>query len=60
MMPSLCAAFSPLAACWRISATSVHGKRAPPLEGLTERFAFQEFHGDVGRAIIRLGQIRKW
>jgi len=31
-----------------------HGKRAPPCEGLTERFAFQKFHGDVGRAIIGL------
>ena len=31
-----------------------HGKRAPPLEGLAERFAFQKFHGDVGRAVIGL------
>src|SRR5271166_1202523 len=31
-----------------------HGKRAPPREGLTERFAFQKFHGDVGRAVIGL------
>ena len=28
--------------------------RAPPLEGLTERFAFQKLHGDVGRAVIGL------
>ena len=33
-----------------------HGKRAPPLEDLAERFAFQEFHGDVGRAVIGLGR----
>ncbi len=32
-----------------------HGKRAPPLEDLAERFAFQKFHGDVGRAVIGLG-----
>ena len=31
-----------------------HGKRTPPLEGLAERFAFQEFHGDVRRAVIGL------
>jgi hypothetical protein len=30
------------------------GERAPPLEDLVEGFAFQKFHGDVGRAIIRL------
>ena len=29
-------------------------KRAPPREGLTEGFAFQKFHGDVGRAVIGL------
>ena len=29
-------------------------KRAPPREGLAERFAFQKLHGDVGRAIIGL------
>ena len=53
-MPSLCAAFSPRAACWRISATSAHGKRTPPREGLAEGFAFQKLHGDVGRAVIGL------
>ena len=31
-----------------------HGKRAPPREGLAERFTFQELHGDVGRAVIGL------
>ncbi len=31
-----------------------HGKRAPPREGLAERFAFQKLHGDVGRAVIGL------
>jgi hypothetical protein len=30
------------------------GKRPPPLESLAERFAFQEFHGDVRRAVIGL------
>jgi hypothetical protein len=30
------------------------GKRAPPREGLAERFAFQKLHGDVGRAVISL------
>ncbi len=28
--------------------------RAPPREGLAERFAFQKLHGDVGRAVIGL------
>ena len=56
MMPSLCAAFRPLAACWRISATSGEGKRPPLLDNLTERFAFQKLHGDVGRAVIRLAR----
>jgi hypothetical protein len=32
------------------------GKRAPPLEDLAERFAFQKLHGDVRRAVIRLGR----
>jgi hypothetical protein len=31
-----------------------HGKRTPPREGLTEGFAFQILHGDVGHAIIGL------
>jgi hypothetical protein len=31
-----------------------HRKRTPPREGLTERFAFQKLHGDVGRAVIGL------
>jgi hypothetical protein len=31
------------------------GKCAPALEGLAERFSFQEFHSDVRRAIIGLG-----
>ena len=30
------------------------GQRTPPREGLPERFAFQKFHGDVGRAVIGL------
>ncbi len=29
-----------------------HRQRAPPCEGLTERFAFQIFHDDIGRAIV--------
>jgi len=33
-----------------------HGKLTPAREGLAERFAFQEFHGDVRRAIIGLGR----
>jgi hypothetical protein len=32
------------------------GKWTTPREGLAERFAFQEFHGDVRRAVIRLGR----
>ncbi len=31
-----------------------HGKRATPREGLTERFAFEILHGDIGRAVIGL------
>ncbi len=31
-----------------------HGKRTPPREGPTKRFAFQKLHGDVGRAVIGL------
>ena len=31
-----------------------HGKRAPPREGLTERFAFQKLHGDVRRTVVGL------
>jgi hypothetical protein len=31
-----------------------HGKRTAPREGLAERFAFQEFHGDVDGAVIGL------
>ena len=54
MMPSLCAAFSPRAACWRISATSGTGSAPRRLEDLAEGFAFQKFHGDVGRAVIGL------
>ncbi len=33
-----------------------HRKRPPLLEGLAEGFAFQEFHGDVGRAVIPLAR----
>ena len=33
-----------------------HAKRPPPPEGLAQRFAFQKFHGNVGRAIVRLGR----
>ncbi len=31
------------------------GKRAAPVQGLAQRFAFQTFHGDVRCAIISLG-----
>ena len=31
-----------------------HRQRAPPLEGLAERFAFEVLHGDVGCAVIGL------
>jgi hypothetical protein len=31
-----------------------HGQRAPPCEGLTEGFALQKFHGNVGRAVVGL------
>jgi hypothetical protein len=36
------------------SAALRHGKRTPPRQGLAEGFAFQKFHGDVGRAVIGL------
>jgi hypothetical protein len=31
-----------------------HGERPPPRQSLAEGFAFQEFHGDVGSAVIGL------
>ena len=44
------------AACWRISTTSATGSAPRRLSSLAERFAFQELHGNVRRAIIRLGR----